>query len=183
MMMFPVHGPTYSFAMHYWLCSGPLEKWQATIAYSRWGLKSRLQNGRMSAAAKAWENVHAGDTLIFQLDGKLYGWARVKGTTDGELRPIFPKELAEEAVVYDRRIQFEFIQNINVGSREPVKFDALVPPNGTALSEVEPMLAETAIASMKQAWESQAKSEFLELLGLHLRRDFEPETVLSGLEP
>ncbi|HRH93802.1 MAG TPA: hypothetical protein PKV72_04715 [Candidatus Peribacteria bacterium] len=167
--------------MHYWLCYGPQEKWQATVAYSRWGVKSRIHNGRMSAAARAWESVMPGDVLVFKLDdGKLYGWARVKATTDSELRPIFPKELAEDAVIYDRRILFDFIQNRSLDGREPVKFDALEALKGTALSEIEPILAETAIAAMREAWESQAKSEFIQLLALHLRRDYQPEAALAG---
>ncbi len=166
--------------MKYWLCYGLLEKWPATVTHSRWGTKGRMFNGRMSPAALAWERVQPGDTLLFKMsDNKLYGWAKVKSKTENELRPIFPKELVEDAVIYDRRIQFDFVETCSMDVRHPVRFDALQPAENAAISPAEPIVAQAAIAAMKRTWESQAKNEFIELLGLHMRRDL-PEAIFDN---
>lgn len=166
--------------MQYWLCYGLLEKWPAAVTYGRWGTKGRKFNGCMSPAALAWEQVEPDDVLIFKLsNNRLYGWARVKSKTENELRPIFPKELAEDTVIYDRRIQFDFVETCNASSRKPVRFDALQPIENAAISPIGPALAQEAIEAMNETWELQARSEFIELLSRHLRRDLASDMVAT----
>lgn len=136
----------------YWLCYGRKDKWEGTLNHNKWGVVELAVNGRVSGPAQDWERVTPGDFAIFMMGrDRYYGWGVVTDKSDQETEPIWPDELKEQKVIYNRRFSVSFIAHITK-DREVVELPLLNPPGGAGLSVIAENEALQVIDLMKKQW-------------------------------
>lgn len=138
--------------IQYWLCYGKQDKWQAALEYSKWGVKELATNGKISSPARDWERVQNDDVLIFLLgDSLLYGYGIVTGKSDKEIERIWPDEVAEKKVIYNRRLDVAFTEACT-SDRSPVPIETMEAPGHAGLSEISEQEAQRAMSEMNSVW-------------------------------